>query len=90
MTLKRKVYLRKKENKFTFETKIKGNSVYLIGLPTNYEKFLKDMCRLLNGLCPDCQKLVKSSFFNPQKWLEIYKKLASADTCLTKEEKGVY
>jgi hypothetical protein len=76
---KRKIYLRKKENRFVFETKIKGRTTHLITLPTDYEKFLRELCRLIKGLCPDCRKLIKSSFFSKDKWLEIEQKLVSAD-----------
>jgi len=65
MTNKRKVYLRKKENRFIFETKVGGKSTYLWTIPTNYENFLKKLC--------------KSSFFPKDKGMKILTILESAD-----------
>ena len=75
-----KIYLRKKNNVYTFETQIKGKNIYLIGLPKDYEKFLLELYRLINGLCPNCRKLATSTFFDVQKWQEINQKIKSADT----------
>lgn len=87
MTNPKKVYLRKKDKRYVFETKIKGQTIHLITLPTDYEKFLREMCRLIRGLCLDCQDLAKSSFFSKDKWLEIEEKLISADYKTNLKEK---
>lgn len=49
MTNKRKIYLRKKGKAFVFEGKMKGKTIYIWTIPTNYEQFLRN--------------LIKSSFF---------------------------
>jgi len=79
MTHERKTYLRKKENRWIYETKVKGKTKHLVDLPTNHYKFIKEFSRLIEGLCPKCQELVKSSFFSKGKWLKIQQILASAD-----------
>ncbi len=76
---KRKVYLRKKEKRYIFETKVNGKTKHLVTLPTNYYKFLKEVSRLIRKQCPDCSDITKSSFFSKGKWLKIEQILASAD-----------
>lgn len=86
MKLKKKVYLRKKGNIYTFDTQIKGKNVYLIGLPKDYYTFLLELSRLIVHLCPECEKQAKSSFFSRDKWSEIWQKLQSADIAFNKKE----
>jgi hypothetical protein len=65
MTNPRKVYLRKKDDNYIFECKVKGNTTYLWTIPKNYECFLKDLC--------------KSSFFGKDKANKLMTILAVAD-----------
>jgi hypothetical protein len=87
MKHEKKVYLRKKDKRYVFETKIQNNSIHLITLPTNYYKFLKEMCRLIKDLSQHPEIMPKSSFFSKDKWSEIAEKLESADTRVCKSEK---
>lgn len=89
MTFERKVYLRKKEGRYCFETKVHGKTIHLIDLPKNYYKFLHEMSRLLTHLPMECKQYAESSFFSPSKWINISQKLASADYNNKAEEKSV-
>lgn len=71
--MKKKIYLSKKGNKFVFEGKRKGKTIYIYTINNDYESFLHD--------------LTKSSFFAPEKSVKINTIIQSLDSIDSKSRK---